>query len=81
MMNFMRLFQKRVGFLFVFSASLILLLLSCSKKKDESNHSPIMEMIQAISLANFQNQKTSVKNKLFIVSDMIQNTPEYSIRV
>ena len=40
-MNFMRLFQKRVGFLFVFSASLILLLLSCSKKnkKDESNPS------------------------------------------
>jgi len=37
----MRLFQKRVGFLFVFSASLILLLLSCSKKskKDESNPS------------------------------------------
>ncbi|SVC16986.1 uncharacterized protein METZ01_LOCUS269840, partial [marine metagenome] len=32
----MKIFQKRVGFLLVFSASLILLLLSCSKK-DESN--------------------------------------------
>jgi hypothetical protein len=47
-------------------------------EKGESNHSPIMEMIQAISIATFQNQQTSVKKKLFIVSDMIQNTTEYS---
>ncbi len=36
--------------------------------------SPIMEMIQAISIAAFQNEKASTKKKLFIFSDMIQNS-------
>ena len=37
--------------------------------------SPIMEMIQTISIAAFQNEKTSTKKKLFIFSDMLQNSP------
>ena len=32
-----------------------------------------MEMIQAISLAAFQSEKTSTRKKLFIFSDMLQN--------
>ena len=36
--------------------------------------SPIMEMIQTISIAAFQNEKTSTKKKLFIFSDMLQNS-------
>lgn len=35
--------------------------------------SPIMEMIQTISIAAFQNEKVSTKKKLFIFSDMLQN--------
>ena len=35
--------------------------------------SPIMEMIQAISVAAFQKDKPSAKKKLFIFSDMLQN--------
>ena len=41
---------------------------------DSEGMSPIMEMIQAISIAAFQNEKTSTKRKLFIFSDMIQNS-------
>lgn len=46
--------------------------------KKESNHSPIMEIIQAISIAAFQSEKSSVKKKLFVFSDMIQNTSNVS---
>ena len=46
--------------------------------KKESSHSPIMEIIQAISIDAFQNEIPSVERKLFIFSDMIQNTPEIS---
>jgi hypothetical protein len=46
--------------------------------KKESNHSPIMEIIQAISIAAFQSEISSVKRKLFVFSDMIQNTSEVS---
>jgi hypothetical protein len=42
---------------------------------DAEGPSPIMEMIQAISIAAFQNEKASTKKKLFIFSDMIQNSP------
>ena len=41
---------------------------------DSDGLSPIMEMVQAISIAAFQNEKTSTKRKLFIFSDMIQNS-------
>ena len=41
---------------------------------DKEGPSPIMEMVQAISIAAFQNEKTSTKRKLFIFSDMIQNS-------
>ena len=34
-----------------------------------------MEMIQTISIAAFQNEKTSTKKKLFIFSDMLQYSP------
>ena len=40
---------------------------------DAEGPSPIMEMIQAISIAAFQNEKASTKKKLFIFSDMLQN--------
>jgi len=41
---------------------------------DKEGPSPIMEMIQTISIAAFQNEKTSTKKKLFIFSDMLQNS-------
>ena len=41
---------------------------------DAEGPSPIMEMIQTISIAAFQNEKTSTKKKLFIFSDMLQNS-------
>ncbi len=42
---------------------------------DAEGPSPIMEMVQAISIAAFQNEKVSTKKKLFIFSDMLQNSP------
>ena len=41
---------------------------------DKEGPSPIMEMVQAISIAAFQNEKASTKKKLFIFSDMLQNS-------
>lgn len=46
--------------------------------KKESSNSPIMEIIQAISVAAFQSEISSVERKLFVFSDMIQNTSEVS---
>ena len=46
--------------------------------KGKSNSSPIMEMIQAISIAAFQSNFSQIGKKLFIFSDMIQNSSEYS---
>jgi len=43
---------------------------------DAEGPSPIMEMIQAISIAAFQNEKSSTKKQLLIFSDMIQYTSE-----
>ena len=37
-----------------------------------------MEIIQAISIAAFQSENSSVKKKLFVFSDMIQNTSNIS---
>jgi hypothetical protein len=42
----------------------------------QSEVSPIMEMIQAVAIKSFP--KDDSAKKLFIISDMIQNTPEYS---
>jgi hypothetical protein len=44
----------------------------------EGTGSPIMEMVQAISIAAFQNEKLSTKKQLFIFSDMLQHTAEVS---
>ncbi len=41
---------------------------------DAEGPSPIMEMVQAISIVAFQNEKDSTKKKLFIFSDMLQNS-------
>ena len=41
---------------------------------DAEGPSPFMEMVQAISIAAFQNEKASTKKKLFIFSDMLQNS-------
>jgi hypothetical protein len=46
--------------------------------KKESSQSPIMEIIQAISIAAFQSETSSVRKKLFVFSDMIQNTSNVS---
>ena len=45
---------------------------------EEGKESPIMEMVQAISIAAFQNENLSVKKELFVFSDMLQNTAEVS---
>ena len=43
---------------------------------DSDGLSPIMEMVQAISIAAFQNEKPFTKKQLFIFSDMIQYTAD-----
>ncbi len=45
---------------------------------EEAARSPIMEMIQAISVATFPLHATAEPRQLIIISDMLQHTEDYS---
>ncbi|MCT7646835.1 hypothetical protein [Aliarcobacter butzleri] len=51
--------------------------LNIIEKENVFSYSPIIEMIQWINVNEFKNFE-STDNKLTIISDMIQNSPEYS---
>ena len=47
-------------------------------KKSSSDISPILEMIQAVSVEGFPSNSDHKRKRLVIVSDMLHNMPEYS---
>ena len=45
----------------------------------KSDYSPIMEMIQAISIKGFPRERVNKRKRLLIVSDMLHHTEKYSL--
>jgi hypothetical protein len=57
----------------------MLLLESELRAKQSAKQSPIFEMLQLVSINGFQKQNVKGPRRLIIVSDMLHNTPQYSM--
>ena len=44
----------------------------------KADYSPIMEILQVVSLSAFPPEANTAKKKIIIISDMLQHTPEWS---
>ena len=47
-------------------------------KPSEADASPIMEILQVVSLSAFPTESSDAKKKIVIISDMLHHTPEWS---